>query len=327
MSKVITEKPQAKPQKQVASTKNPPPPPTQKIEPLPNTLKYEDGDVLYKLSFSTLKEVEDYINYALDPEAEEDSDVFVAIRWTPDQIKKTYQSLCLRKPLASFENDVDLCTINYLQNSYGNEKDDYNFRRIYSVSVLTEAMIVIPFTDCEKAKGLPYYKSITFEKGFDFCFDFYTRNAKDEWLAVEEEPAPSFKPENENRNPYTIKATIKSEMLHSRVVNELQQQLESLSLKVKNDKFVDLMIYNDDDVSHIFEAKSDDDSQSIYTAIGQLMYHSIDHPKASKILVLPYNTNVERQNIIKKLGIKILYFTEDLYGIAFKNLNLILGLV
>jgi len=129
----------------------------------------------------------------------------------------------------------------------------------------------------------------------------------------------SFKPKKESRKPYIINEIIEAGQIHAIVVNELGRQLKNNNYEINETQQIDLMIYSKNDVSHIFEAKSNCDSQSIYTAIGQLMYHSLNYQSAKKILVIPYGLDEEQEMNINRLGIQILHFVITQQDITFSS--------
>jgi hypothetical protein len=61
-------------------------------------------------------------------------------------------------------------------------------------------------------------------------------------------------------------------------------------------------------IAAIYEVKTDCDTQSIYTAIGQLMFHGV-HDTISKTLVLPSeNDDKHRRVTLKNLRIALLEY-------------------
>jgi len=139
-------------------------------------------------------------------------------------------------------------------------------------------------------------------------------------LLTAQDSSVFFQPEKEGRRPYTIKAIIEADLIHARVVNELSRQLQLREYKVTNTLRIDLMmVYRDHTISHLFEVKSDCDSQSVFTAIGQLMYHSLAYPSAKRILVLPYGLNTEFEDNIRKLKIRVLNFEITQQGVRFSS--------
>jgi len=77
-----------------------------------------------------------------------------------------------------------------------------------------------------------------------------------------------------------------------------------------NNQFIDIGVMSGKRVTHIFEVKTSTDRQSIYTGIGQLMFHSCEETAAIKTLVLPAARNKpgELEKYLHNLGIAVMYF-------------------
>lgn len=136
----------------------------------------------------------------------------------------------------------------------------------------------------------------------------------------------SFTDEPVSREPYEFNTIIEADLKHARVVNELRRLLQLKKHSVANTQQIDLMIYNSHTATHLFEVKSSCDTQSIYTAIGQLLLHSLDYPNADKILVITYGLSVEVKTKVLELGIKILNYrltSHELKFSKFSNIGLI----
>jgi len=82
------------------------------------------------------------------------------------------------------------------------------------------------------------------------------------------------------------------------------------SQKTFNNSWVDLAVSNGNKTFRIYEVKTRSDSQSIYTGIGQLMFHSGGDNSIAKFLVLPEDT-YENQflSILNALKINLIQYS------------------
>jgi len=103
------------------------------------------------------------------------------------------------------------------------------------------------------------------------------------------------------------------EVRHGRVVQHLRAQLEEVGMVLKSQQ-VDLAIRKRDAVL-LFEVKTSMSSTDLYTAIGQLLLHSLvaqeqfHRAKVRKILVIPEAPNPHlRKRMEESLGIEVLAF-------------------
>lgn len=114
---------------------------------------------------------------------------------------------------------------------------------------------------------------------------------------------------------------------HGTVTNALMQELHDLGLNAQRDEPRDIFIISSTGEAEIlFEVKSGDDTQSVYTAIGQLMFHGAAQSKPPRrVIVLPKVPTVRTEDVLKKLGIKVLTFeVGEENRITFKGLNKVL---
>jgi hypothetical protein len=132
-----------------------------------------------------------------------------------------------------------------------------------------------------------------------------------------------FNLEPEIRNSYTVAQTIDSEMQHGRVANALYTKFNQLGITVENTRCIDLKLLNiKREVTHLFEIKSKSDSQSIYTAIGQLKFHARKlNTTAKQIIVVPCTIGKDSRKTINELGIHVVLFTEKEKQITFSGLD------
>jgi len=111
---------------------------------------------------------------------------------------------------------------------------------------------------------------------------------------------------------YSHAEKVTAECNHGAVVRDLRRTISSLapSLKWVNSRNKDLFgLSKNGKVDFLFEVKTKTDSQSIYTAIGQLYYNSCGQSPKGLILVCPSDLSVQARKIISDLGIKICTFT------------------
>lgn len=136
----------------------------------------------------------------------------------------------------------------------------------------------------------------------------------------------SFSPEfSGTRRGYRVQGTIESRCDHGLVISTLAEQLEQRGLKVGNDNFRDLFIRKNGQLTHLFEAKTDVSRSSIYTAIGQLMFHSAAQAVPPKrVLVLPGAPKPETALALKQLGIMVLTYHWTAGKPSFKTLEKVL---
>lgn len=96
---------------------------------------------------------------------------------------------------------------------------------------------------------------------------------------------------------------------HGIIVNTLAKELENRKFKIANDKYRDLFIYSQSEITTLFEIKTSSTTQNLYTAVGQLLIYSIPiNNNVKKIAVLPDKLNEPVEKRFNEFGIEILYF-------------------
>ena len=105
----------------------------------------------------------------------------------------------------------------------------------------------------------------------------------------------------------------RQECNHGIIVSALEKWARRKNRKKEistfNTQLIDLGIQLNDNISEIYEVKTNFDRQSIYTGMGQLLFHSVDNPKTIKNLVLPrVDNNKIFRSIFKKLDVKIILY-------------------
>lgn len=100
---------------------------------------------------------------------------------------------------------------------------------------------------------------------------------------------------------------------HGSVVKTLREKLIAIGTQYKS-VAMDLVVETKKEVL-LFEVKTGSDSQSIYTGLGQLYFHTaalariFPQKNIIRYLVIPYApTAIHRENVCKELGIKIITF-------------------
>lgn len=133
-------------------------------------------------------------------------------------------------------------------------------------------------------------KTIEFSNSFEELLDFtYT----DEKFGVTI---------TENNEPKTINR------IHGIIVNSLAKELKSKNLLIGKDKNRDIFIHKNNKISTLFEIKTNSNTQSLYSAVGQLIVYSMPIGKINLIAVLPNKLDSYVEKKLSDIGIKILYY-------------------
>lgn len=128
------------------------------------------------------------------------------------------------------------------------------------------------------------------------------------------------------RKSYYLNAKISSTSNHGFIVDCLQKAIRQefgISEKsfVKN-KYIDLGIVKNKKPFAIFEIKPSSNTQSIYTAIGQLMLHSVTaKTNPARYIVLPSDLDEETEKDLAALSINTIRFSMNKKNVHFTNLN------
>jgi len=110
------------------------------------------------------------------------------------------------------------------------------------------------------------------------------------------------------------KSAVSMNVKHGLIVDELKEYIEKKDsdIFVYNTQKIDLISELNNSPLAIYEVKTSADTQSVYTAVGQLFMHSVGLKTIKKYIVLPeieeYNELVE---CLKELNIEVLWFTLD----------------
>ena len=135
---------------------------------------------------------------------------------------------------------------------------------------------------------------------------------------------PTFKPEfSGNRKGYRPKGPIESKCDHGRIVSALNDELESRGLKTANDRSRDLYVYNSKkNMDILFEVKTDLSSSSIYSSIGQLMYHGASQePTPTRVLVILGVPDKKTRRILNRLEIEVIEYSWEGDKPEFSNID------
>ncbi|MDB5089792.1 MAG: hypothetical protein JWR09_3786 [Mucilaginibacter sp.] len=130
------------------------------------------------------------------------------------------------------------------------------------------------------------------------------------------------------RNPYHLSGkTILRGANHAIITNELIEILKAAGHDARRNKLIDTFIVGaDNKLSHIFEVKSKLNTQSLYTAIGQLMIYGISH-NTNLIMVVDENSRPSLIKDLAKLNITCLTFSWIKKKPIFKNLSALDGIL
>lgn len=110
------------------------------------------------------------------------------------------------------------------------------------------------------------------------------------------------------------KVPIEVNVVHGFVVDQLKLFVEEHfnNSTVFNTQKIDLAIDLDGKITTIFEVKTSIDTQSIYTAVGQLFMHGNGIPDIRRVIVLPESLeNGTTINCLNELGIQVILFSID----------------
>lgn len=124
--------------------------------------------------------------------------------------------------------------------------------------------------------------------------------------------ALSYRPEFSGIKRGKRPSSFIAECNHGRIVNALRMYLQKRdnldAASLFNNCAIDLGVKVREKIIAIYEVKTGEDTQSIYTGIGQLMFRSAINNCGSMTLVLPHAAanNKRLQSVLKKLGILLL---------------------
>lgn len=139
---------------------------------------------------------------------------------------------------------------------------------------------------------------------------------------------PSFSPEFDGDSEYTIESkTVQMRHEHGEVTNALAAEIGHLGHLAASDRARDVYIPAQGcEARVLFEVKKGNDTQSTYTAIGQLMFHgAAQKVEPIRVLVSPSGAKPDTLATLKKLKVKVLTFSKTDEGeIKFDGLESLL---
>lgn len=107
---------------------------------------------------------------------------------------------------------------------------------------------------------------------------------------------------------------------HATVRNRLADLIEKTGRRVSRDAARDIIAGDPNWPEFEFEIKPSTDSQSFYTAVGQLTVHSVKTPAKRRVAVLPHTTKQWQVDSLRKLGIDLVTYRIYSKRIVFSNL-------
>lgn len=110
---------------------------------------------------------------------------------------------------------------------------------------------------------------------------------------------------------------------HAVITNQLILELKAMGLHVKRDQFRDAYTLNrSEEIDRVFEVKSSLNRQSLYTAIGQLILHSLAYD-SKKVFVIEKKFNSDLVDDLRKLLISCVFYKwlPDRKGVTFYGLD------
>lgn len=136
----------------------------------------------------------------------------------------------------------------------------------------------------------------------------------------------SFTKEPTRRRAYEVSGRRQPSADHGLVVNGLAERLGSVGFKVGSDGFRDLFIPGrGGGTTILFEVETAPDLNSIYEAIGQLLYHSVDEPKRPKLVIVSPPLRKEVARRVRHLGLQHVLYRFVKSGIDFDGLDELLA--
>lgn len=112
--------------------------------------------------------------------------------------------------------------------------------------------------------------------------------------------------------------------LHGTLCNCLIDAIASVRKDIGNDRARDLFVGKPQRPEIQFEIKPSSDTQSVYTAIGQLMLHGTQTPARRRVIVLPDPVKPPLRGSFRKLGIELVTFSVTRGQVRFRGLDTLL---
>jgi hypothetical protein len=112
------------------------------------------------------------------------------------------------------------------------------------------------------------------------------------------------------RKSYSLKGLVEANVYHGKVVDCIGEICKDLGYSISSYP-TDLYVEGKSKKSVLMEVKTERDTYSRYTAIGQLFYYSSDLPKNTKLVVVfPKPKIPEFKKVLTKLGIEYVTYTK-----------------
>ncbi|MBY5922011.1 hypothetical protein [Ferrimonas balearica] len=141
-----------------------------------------------------------------------------------------------------------------------------------------------------------------------------TKLSKIKSKEVTAKKAKFFSSEFNGKKKLTARKVVEATVNHGLVVDELKEYVESTVKNsfTYNTQKIDLALETAGELQRIYEVKTATDTQSIYTAVGQLCMHSAGSEGIEKWMVLPGPIeNTELLECLDTLDISVLWYQID----------------
>jgi hypothetical protein len=113
--------------------------------------------------------------------------------------------------------------------------------------------------------------------------------------------------------------------LHGFVFKALKTALKPHG-RTNRTALIDLFLFRNEQMTHLFEIKTGTDRTSVYAGVGQLMLHgALEHQAPSKVLVLPGEPKGDTRERLRVLGITVLQYSWRGLNPVFLNLQDVLA--
>jgi hypothetical protein len=140
---------------------------------------------------------------------------------------------------------------------------------------------------------------------------YSSRTAKKQNRSIKERGAKYFSSEFSGKKKVKAKIEGEATVNHGIVVDSLKLFVEKnfTYTLIFNTQKIDLAVEYESNITTLFEVKTFSDTQSIYTAVGQLLMHSVGLDNVTKFIVLPKNgESKDLVSCLTELNIKVIWF-------------------
>jgi hypothetical protein len=136
---------------------------------------------------------------------------------------------------------------------------------------------------------------------------------------IEPKEKSGFTPEFSGKRRFKLNKEIVSDSDHGYVVGELARLLEAKNLTIGNDRNRDLYILDKKgNILTLFEVKTDTQTGSLYSGVGQLLLNSFLREKRPKlVLVIPEQMDHNIEEGLRGMGIECLTYQLETKGVSF----------